>query len=156
MRKHVQEVPARNDGGRRRKAQKDYLTADGREKASSTPVAPPIGYIKQPSMVENIRDMVRREMSIAAAEAGMETFEEADDFEVGDDYDPRSPYEELFDPPPNLPGMRASTEGKGEREGEGEAEPPSPASQTPKNQGEKEDDPAANNSQQNPPVGKSS
>lgn len=32
-------------------------------------------------------------MSRLAEEAHMETFEEADDFEVGDDYDPQSPYE---------------------------------------------------------------
>lgn len=30
--------------------------------------------------------------------AGKETFEEADDFDVGDDFDPTSPYEEIFDP----------------------------------------------------------
>lgn len=30
---------------------------------------------------------------------GMETFEESDDFDVGDDLDPSTPYEADFDPP---------------------------------------------------------
>jgi len=69
------------------------LDAYGRERPSPIPMAPPIGYKKQPSMIDNIRDMVRREMSQQAAAAGMETFEEADDFEIDDDYDPKSPHE---------------------------------------------------------------
>lgn len=64
-----------------------------------TPVAPPVGYTKQPSMVEHIRNMVRSEMLRQAAEASeLESFEEADDFDVGDDFDPTSPHEETFDP----------------------------------------------------------
>lgn len=45
--------------------------------------------------------MVRSErLAQEAAQAGYESFEEADDFEVGDDYDPSSPYETDFDPVP--------------------------------------------------------
>lgn len=63
------------------------------------PMAPPVGYVKQISMIDQVRDMVRSERLRQEVEAaGMETFEEADDFEVGDDYDPTSPYEEVFDP----------------------------------------------------------
>lgn len=146
MRKqHIEETPLkREDGVRRVKAQTNYLTKDGREKPDPTPIAPPIGYIKQPTMVENIRAMVRREMSDAAAAQGMETFEEADDFEVGDDYDPRSPYEELFDPPAGLPGMSTPkpTVGEGGPGREGEAEPPSPAPEPTKKQEEKQPEPA--------------
>lgn len=71
-----------------------------------TPVAPPLGYIRQPSLTERIRDMVRSEhLRRVAEESGAETFEEASDFEVGDDYDPSSPYEEVFEPPvvPEVP-----------------------------------------------------
>lgn len=85
---------------RRVKAQANYLTEDGREKPDPTPIAPPVGYIRQPTMVDRMRELVRRELSSQAADQGFETFEEADDFEIGDDYDPRSPYEEIFEPMP--------------------------------------------------------
>lgn len=70
------------------------------ETPDPTPMAPPIGYKKQPSMVDHIRQMVRSEQLRAHADSlGMETFEEADDFDVGDDYEPNSPYENDFEPP---------------------------------------------------------
>lgn len=65
-----------------------------------TPMEPPLGYKKQPSMVELIREQIRSARLAEEAEAaGMETFEESEDFDVGDDYDPQSPYENEFDPP---------------------------------------------------------
>lgn len=80
------------------------LDARGREVPDPTPMAPPVGYKKQPSMMENIRAMVRSEhLRQAAIQAGYETVEEADDFEVGDDFDPSSPYEHNFDPPEPAP-----------------------------------------------------
>lgn len=73
---------------------------DGREYGSDVPMDPPLGYKRQPTMVEHIRAMVRNErLAQELAAQGMETFEEADDFDVGDDYDPRSPWENDFDPP---------------------------------------------------------
>lgn len=70
------------------------------ETPDPTPVAAAIGYKREPSLAEKVRNMVRSEqLRLAAEAAGAETFEEADDFEVGDDYDPRSPYEIDFDPP---------------------------------------------------------
>lgn len=72
----------------------------GQELPDPTPMAPPVGYNKQPSLSERIRDMVRSEHLRHAAEtAGAETFEEADDFDVGDEYDPHSPWENDFDVP---------------------------------------------------------
>jgi hypothetical protein len=71
----------------------------GREIMDPTPVAPPVGYKKQPSMVEIVRDMVRSERLKQEAEsAGFESFEEADDFDTGEDLDPYSPYEDEFEP----------------------------------------------------------
>lgn len=77
------------------------LSPDGREIPSSVPVAPPVGYKKQPSMVEMVREMVRSErLRQEVAAAGAETFEEAEDFDVGDEPDMAStPYENDFDPP---------------------------------------------------------
>lgn len=63
-----------------------------------TPIAPPVGYVRSPTIAEQIRTMVRSEQLRAVADAsGMDTFEEADDFDIGDDYDPRSPWEEQFE-----------------------------------------------------------
>jgi len=51
-----------------------------------------------PEVKEQIREMVRSEkLKQEVAAQGYETFEEADDFEVGDDFDPKSPYEENFE-----------------------------------------------------------
>lgn len=97
-----------------------------------TPMAPPLGYIRQPSLTERIRDMVRSEhLRVAAESAGADTFDEADDFEVGEDYDPSSPYEEVFEPAPvnestGVPSSPGGEEGKG-LEGASEAGKPSPA-----------------------------
>ncbi|UIB81459.1 hypothetical protein [Flyfo microvirus Tbat2_151] len=63
-------------------------------------MAPPVGYKRQPSLADQIREMVRSErLAMEAENAGYETFEEADDFDVGDDYDPQTPYENEFDTP---------------------------------------------------------
>lgn len=71
------------------------LDSFGREMPDSTPIAPPLGYQKQPSMVDHIRALVARGLDTQARAAGLETFEEANDFEVGDDYEPETPYEQL-------------------------------------------------------------
>lgn len=74
------------------------LMENGREYPDPTPIAPPVGFIKQPSLAETMKQMIRSDaLRKAALESGAETFEEADDFDVGDDYDPRSPYEETFE-----------------------------------------------------------
>lgn len=76
-------------------------TFEGKEIPSDVPMAPPIGYVKQPSMVEHIRAMVQSEMVRQRAMAsGLETFEEADDFDVADDLEPLSGFEndEQFEP----------------------------------------------------------
>lgn len=77
------------------------LNPDGSPVLDPTPMAPPIGYKKTPSMVEIVRDMVRGErLRQEALESGHETFEEAEDFDIGDDPEQlRSPYENDFDPP---------------------------------------------------------
>lgn len=108
----VQEKPIIDDRpGPGPKSNLNSLTPDGREIVSNVPIAPPIGYIKQPTLHERIRDMVRSEQLRQAAEgAGYETFDEADDFAVGDDHDPSSPYEQDFDPaPPPGPPEAAPT-----------------------------------------------
>lgn len=61
------------------------LTEFGAEMPDSTPMAPPVGYKKQPSIFENMRAMVQAELSRKAREQGFESEEEAEDFEEPDD-----------------------------------------------------------------------
>jgi len=83
---------------RRTPRKKTKLTKRGKEIVDGTPLQPPLGYKKQESLHEQIRRMVVSEqLRLAAEQAGMETFEEADDFDVGDDLDPTSPFEEVFE-----------------------------------------------------------
>lgn len=75
------------------------IDEQGRFYGNPVPLEPPIGYKRQPSLTEQIRDMVRSEkLAQETRDAGFETFEEGDDFDVQDDFDPRSPFEYNFDP----------------------------------------------------------
>lgn len=56
------------------------------------PMAPPIGFRPQPSMVEIVRNQVRL-ASLEAQRMGEESLEQSDDFDVGDEPELRSPYE---------------------------------------------------------------
>ena len=74
--------------------------ATGHAKPDPVPIAPPIGYKRHPTIAETVRDLIRSEkLKNAMQEAGEETFEEADDFDV-DDEPPLPPhlYEPNFDP----------------------------------------------------------
>lgn len=73
------------------------LNEQGWEVPDQTPVAVP-AYIKKWDQRDTIREMIRQQLSKEAEDAGFESWEEADDFDIGDDYDPTSPYEECFDP----------------------------------------------------------
>lgn len=77
------------------------LAPDGRQVPDPVPMQPPIGFKKQPSMVEIVRDMVRSEkLRQEALATGHETFEEAEDFDIGDEPDQlTSGWENDFDPP---------------------------------------------------------
>lgn len=77
------------------RAAEKLLDPLGRELCDPTPMAPPVGYNPQPTLVEQMRMMIQGErLRLAALEAGYETFEEADDFELDEDPFPRSPHEE--------------------------------------------------------------
>lgn len=81
-----------------------FLNIDGHEVPDPTIVDPPLGYIRQPDLMELMRRMIRNELSEVAQATEFESFEDADDFEVDDDpVDYSSPYEEFFDPAPGAP-----------------------------------------------------
>lgn len=90
-----------------RVVKKAHLKYDeqGREMMDPTPIAPPIGYKKSKSITEQIREMIRSEkLAQEANNLEMESFAEADDFDMAEDPDPKSPYEEQFEPVPQDDG----------------------------------------------------
>lgn len=78
-----------------------HLDEYGREILDPVPMAPPVGYQRQPSLVELVRDMVRSEhLRQAAMATDKDDFETFDNFDIPDDpQDPHSPWENEFDPP---------------------------------------------------------
>lgn len=74
------------------------LNAKRQEMPDPTPMAPPVGYKKQESMSEIIRKMVTQSLREHAQQNGLETFQEADDFNIDDDpIEPQSRYEADFE-----------------------------------------------------------
>ena len=76
-----------------------FLNVRGHEVPDPTVIEPPLGYVQSPDLMEQMRQMVRNEMSRIAEANEFETFEEADDFDIDDDpVDYTSPFELYFDP----------------------------------------------------------
>lgn len=69
---------------------------DGKEYPNPVPLEPPIGYVDHVPLHEQIAAMVRLQLSADSEE--VETEDEANDFDVADDYDPSSPWELNFEP----------------------------------------------------------
>lgn len=89
----------RREAGQRK--QNPKLNDFGYEVLDPTPMEPPLNYKQQPSLHEQIRDMIRSERLRQEVMAqGYETFEEADDFHMDEDPEPWAPYEEQFEPTP--------------------------------------------------------
>lgn len=65
----------------------------GHEVLDTTPIERPVGWTRPPTMQEMIQRYVREEVSRAAAQAGEESFEEAEDFDVDDDPDLKGRYD---------------------------------------------------------------
>lgn len=87
MSKFIEEVPYR-----------PRLDANGHELLDPTPVELPANFRVPETLEQRIARLVRSERAQADLDAaGLETFDEADDFEVGEDFDPSSPYETFFD-----------------------------------------------------------
>lgn len=72
---------------------------EGRFYPDPTPVAPPPGqqHVADIDMFEVMRNRIRNEASIVAQMTGHETFDEAEDFEVEEDFIPFSPWEEIVE-----------------------------------------------------------
>jgi len=76
------------------------LDPNGAEVLDETPIMIPSGLTRPETLAEKVAHMLRGERMRMAAEAqGFETFDEAEDFDVDDDYDPHSQWENDFDVP---------------------------------------------------------
>lgn len=121
-----------------RKMEDRDLTPEGDKlMPDPTPMEPPLGYKRQPTMVEHMRAMIQSErLRMEALEAGAETFEEADDFDVDSDAEPISAYEmeDIFDPPVReaaSPPTTPASVGPGPTPSEPASPAPSPAPAAP-------------------------
>lgn len=74
-----------------KEARKKY-DPNGGEICDGTPLSPPLGYQRKPSLAEQIRQQIIAAKLDALQELA-ESEDEADDFEIGDDWDPTSPHE---------------------------------------------------------------
>lgn len=79
-----------------RKMARKSLNLFGAELPDPVPMAPPVGFLAQPSMMDHVMDLIKsNDLRKAAEAAGIETLEESDDFDIRDpdDYEPMSAYE---------------------------------------------------------------
>lgn len=74
------------------------LDKEGREVPDPNPMEIPAGMKRPETLAEQVQRLVRHSISAHAELHGMETFEEADDFDIDEDFDPSTPYEVDFDP----------------------------------------------------------
>lgn len=87
----------------------------GREIPDPEPMQPPLGWQPADPIAVRIREMIiGHKLADEARQAGAETFEEADDFDVGDDFEAEkfSPYEANFDPMTPEERAALSTQGR--------------------------------------------
>lgn len=74
-------------------AKKARIDDSGREVLDNTPVTLPVRFLRGENIADRVRSLVEKELSRRAEHAGYETIDDANDFDVGDDYDPRSEHE---------------------------------------------------------------
>lgn len=106
---------------------KAVLTEDGREILNPVPMAPPVGYVAEPSMMDIIEKKIKNHLKLL--EDGMvleESEEEANDFDYEEEFDPFSLYEivEMNDTAPDLPKEPVTPPAPPEPEAPAEILPP--------------------------------
>lgn len=70
------------------------LNAGGQEVPDPRPMEPPVGYVAQPTLMELMASMLQQhQRAQELLEEDFDTEEDADDFDVGEDYEPESPHE---------------------------------------------------------------
>lgn len=77
---------------------KSRLDENGREMPSDAQLRIPVGFKRPETLAEQVQRLVRNGLSQYAESQGKETFQEADDFDVDDEMDLHTPFEQFFDP----------------------------------------------------------
>ena len=83
----------RDAGGSKTYGDDHCLLDDGSEHCGGEPSRIPARLLRTMNRAGEVQRLVREELSRLKAAEGYETFEEADDFDCGDDQDLSSPYE---------------------------------------------------------------
>ncbi|QCQ84935.1 hypothetical protein [Blackfly microvirus SF02] len=82
---------------------KAILLPDGREVLNPLPIAPPIGFRAEPSIIDLINRQIAAHQLLLADSLEVDTEEESNDFDLPDEPpDPRSIYEVMVDEYPDL------------------------------------------------------
>lgn len=90
----MHDTTKRSDAIREPKRAPDKHDENGGEVIDPTPMQPPLGYKRSLSLSEQIAQQVRiAHLRILEDSALEETEDEADDFEIGEDYEPLSKHE---------------------------------------------------------------
>lgn len=99
-----------------------YTKDNRKEIPDPRPVAVPVGYRRPLTLQEEIKRFVRAELSQVAQAHELETFEEADDFDVDEDPELISPYE-IPEAAPEWPGGEKDVDADGPRSPSERSEP---------------------------------
>lgn len=91
-----------------------YLNEFGEEVNNPKPMAIPSGLKRPPTLQEQIKRVLRTELSRQVSEQGMETFEEAFDFDVDEDPEPMGKYDVMEDEVPLTVPLKNESEVKNE------------------------------------------
>lgn len=74
------------------------LDENGHEIPDPTPLGIPSGFKRPETLAAQVQRLVQGSLSRHAELQGNESWEEANDFNVDDEFDPTTPFEEFFDP----------------------------------------------------------
>lgn len=77
-------------------------TVRGEELLDPTPLALPVDFVPPEPLNVLVARLLQHPTQSDLHAAGYETMEEADDFDIDDDFDPSTPYEEHFDHGENM------------------------------------------------------
>lgn len=89
---------------------KAFHTPDGREVLNPLTLAPPIGYKEEPSLMELVQRALTAHLAGLEGNDEIDSIEDADDFEMQEEWDPTSLYEirEMIPEAPALPRAETS------------------------------------------------
>lgn len=68
------------------------ITEDGREVLNPLPIAPPVGFVEGPSLLEQFEEKMAARFRMLQEDQEIDTPEDFEDFDVDEDQEPDSPY----------------------------------------------------------------